>query len=124
MTIRTRTKRTKYPEDRRMPVWCLKGIDAFWAVDYFKVGSWATLGVVHNMSHFRQHAGTYINRVGCVWITALFLTLMAHHVGSSGDTLASGALWLITTVLFAATAMKTITVIRTPLKPDPPKARH
>ena len=98
----------KDPEDFWLPVWFLKIVDLVWPVYFFKVG------VVHDIKSFRRNARIYIDRVGYLFTVTLLVTLMVRRFGTATDYRIGLGFVIATSVLFAATAIKAIRVMRMP----------
>ena len=102
----------KPPEELWLPVWFLKIVDMVWPVKFFAVG------VVHDMKGFRRNARIYIDRAGYLFTVTLLVTLMVHRFGTTTDYHIGLGFVVVTSLLFAATAIKTILVMRMPPPPD------
>jgi len=100
--------RKRYPEELWLPAWCLKTIEVFWAVDFFAVG------IRHDMKGFRRNARLYIDRAGYLLTVSILAAFTARYFGTTTDYRISLGFFALAVWLFLATAIKAITVMRTP----------
>ncbi|MHB8252132.1 MAG: hypothetical protein ACYDEV_00175 [Acidiferrobacter sp.] len=108
--------RKRYPEELWLPAWCLKTIEVFWAVDFFAVG------VRHDMKSFRRNARLYIDRAGYLLTVSILAAFMARYFGTPTDYRISLGFFALATWLFLATAIKAISLMRTPAETGAPRA--
>jgi hypothetical protein len=107
-----RVFRKESPEELWLPVWFLKIVDVVWPVHYFRVG------VVHDIKGFRRNARLYIDRAGYLFTVTILGALLARQYGTTTDYDIGLGFVAVTTVLFAATAFKTVRVMRMPPDDD------